>query len=238
MKLEYIRKKGNKATHNVTDAEVSDELQIHKFLFEISIWYMQVYVTYNFEAPSYKLPINPATESNSLKVKDMDDLIKPYLDKKLDGMWVEIHRQLDDIRAEKERVQNEITNAAELEIAPTKEVMAPASKVYLQFKNEKIFIPSELADMQITDLPVNGCNDLLTELLRAGIDSLGKITQLMDQLHMRLNGIGISTMDKLWEQMNSIEGTVLANVRVNPNVEVKTIIISEEIQRVFTNLCY
>ena len=108
MKLEWIRKKGNKAAHNVTEVEVADALQAHKFLFEISVWYMQVYVTYNFEAPVYKLPV--ASEANALKVEDMDDVIKPYLDKKLDEMWAEVKQQLDDIRAEKEREQNEVTN--------------------------------------------------------------------------------------------------------------------------------
>ena len=65
MKLEWIRKKGNKAVHDVTEVEVADALQAHKFLFEISVWYMQVYVTYNFEAPVYKLPV--ASEATALK---------------------------------------------------------------------------------------------------------------------------------------------------------------------------
>ena len=65
VKLEWIRKKGNKAAHNVTEVEVADVLQAHKFLFEISVWYMQVYVTYHFEAPAYKLPV--AQEANVIK---------------------------------------------------------------------------------------------------------------------------------------------------------------------------
>ena len=83
----------------MTEVDVADMLQIHKFLFEISVWYMQVYVTYNFEPPAYKVPV--ASESNLLKEKDMDELIKPYVDQKLDDMKTEFQRQLEEIRAGK-----------------------------------------------------------------------------------------------------------------------------------------
>ena len=110
VKLEWIRKRGNKAAHNMAEVDVADMLQIHKFLFEISVWYMQVYVTYTFEPPAYKVPV--ASESNLLKEKDMDELIKPYVDQKLDDMRTEFQRQLEEIRAEKERGQNVTTNGA------------------------------------------------------------------------------------------------------------------------------
>ncbi|MEH6887788.1 hypothetical protein V7Z92_28130, partial [Priestia megaterium] len=231
IKLEWIRKKGNKAAHDMKEVEVVDVLQTHKFLFEISVWYMQVYVTYKFEAPVYKLPVT--SESNSSKSKDKDDLIKLYLDKKIDDMWVEIQRQLDDLRVEKEKEQEEVTNISKSEVSSSKEAIQSVSKVHLQFKNQKLFIPSELADMPINNLPVNGCNYLLAEFSRVGITSLRKIKESMDHLHMRLNGIGIYTIEKFWEQINSIESTVLINTRVNSNTGVKTITISEEVHRIF-----
>ncbi|MDM5186853.1 DUF4145 domain-containing protein [Bacillus sp. DX4.1] len=104
MKLEWIRKKGNKAVHDVKEVDIHDVLQAHKFLFEISVWYMQVYVSYDFEPPIYKLPIKNAQETNPLGVNDIDGLIKPYLDQtlqKIDDMWSEVHQQLEAIREEK-----------------------------------------------------------------------------------------------------------------------------------------
>ena len=101
LKLEWIRKKGNKAIHDVTEVEVADMVKIHKFLFKISIWYMQVYVSYNFEAPDYQLPT--ASVSTLWKEKDRDERIKPYVDKKFDDMWSEIHRQLRVVEAEKSK---------------------------------------------------------------------------------------------------------------------------------------
>src|SRR3954453_15472234 len=116
-KLEMIRKKGNKAAHNVTEVDVTDMLQIHKFLFEITVWYMQVYVTYTFEPPAYKLPV--PSKLNSLKEKDMDELIKPYVDQKLDDLRTEFQCQLEEIRAEREREQTEETNGAKSGIIET-----------------------------------------------------------------------------------------------------------------------
>ncbi|MED3835902.1 DUF4145 domain-containing protein [Peribacillus frigoritolerans] len=136
LKLEWIRKKGNKAAHDIKEVNITDVLQVHKFLFEISVWYMQVYVSYDFEEPIYKLPIKTAQETtNPLEAKDLDVLIKPYVDQtmqKMDEMWLEVQRQLEAIKEEKKRVQTEaaITEAVspqQSEIAATFEIETMAS---------------------------------------------------------------------------------------------------------------
>ncbi|MGY3312854.1 hypothetical protein ACV242_001350 [Peribacillus simplex] len=136
LKLEWIRKKGNKAAHDIKEVNINDVLQVHKFLFEISVWYMQVYVSYDFEAPIYKLPIKTAQETtNPLEAKDLDVLIKPYVDQtmqKMDEMWLEVQRQLEAIKEEKKRVQTEAANSEAVsiqqsEIAATFEMETMAS---------------------------------------------------------------------------------------------------------------
>ncbi|MFD6439443.1 DUF4145 domain-containing protein [Peribacillus sp. NPDC060186] len=134
LKLEWIRKKGNKAAHDIKEVNIADVLQVHKFLFEISVWYMQVYVSYDFESPIYKLPVKTAQETtNPLGAKDLDVLIKPYLDQtmqKMDEMWAEVQRELEALKEEKKRVQAEaaITEAVstqQSEIAATEEKDLP-----------------------------------------------------------------------------------------------------------------
>lgn len=203
--------------------ETADVLQTHKFLFEISVWYMQLYVTYEFKAPAYKLPI--ASETNN----DQDKTLKLYLDQKIDDMRLEIQKQFDDMRLEKE----EVKNVAKLKLSATNEAMLSPMNAHLQFKNEKIFIPSELADMPITTLPVNGCKYLLSEFSRVGITSLNKINEPMDELHMKLNGIGTQGMEKFWEQINSIESVVRMNMSETHHTEVKIITISEKVDKIF-----
>ncbi|MCM3169396.1 DUF4145 domain-containing protein [Peribacillus frigoritolerans] len=147
LKLEWIRKKGNKAAHDINEVNINDVLQVHKFLFEISVWYMQVYVSYDFEAPIYKLPIKMSQETtNPLEAKDLDVLIKPYVEQtmqKMDEMWSEVQRQLEAIKEEKKRVQTEtaITDAdspQQSEIAATaeKETLASSQQVLEIKKNE------------------------------------------------------------------------------------------------------
>ncbi|MDR7240497.1 hypothetical protein [Neobacillus drentensis] len=106
MKLEWIRKKGNKAAHDVSSVYFEDGYKAHKYLFEISVWYMQVYVSYDFEAPIYKLP-NPKKEGNQVPKEDLDTLIKPFLDqslKQMDELRKELQRELEEIKKAKEPV--------------------------------------------------------------------------------------------------------------------------------------
>ncbi|MEK4538087.1 DUF4145 domain-containing protein [Peribacillus sp. FSL K6-1552] len=162
LKLEWIRKKGNKAAHDIKEVNITDVLQVHKFLFEISVWYMQVYVSYDFEAPIYKLPIKTAQETNPLGAKDLDVLIKPYVDQtmqKMDEMWLEVQRQLEAIKEEKKRVQTEASileavNPQQSEIAATEEKDLPpfqdtpkvlGVKQYELNEEDKMTISEEMA---------------------------------------------------------------------------------------------
>ncbi|MBM7662694.1 hypothetical protein JOC85_003504 [Bacillus mesophilus] len=110
MKLEWVRKKGNKAAHDVSESDVMDAIQVHKYLFEMSVWYMQVYVSYDFEAPVYALPTRAGLETEIPSHK-IDEIIKPYLEQtlqKYDDMWTEVQEQLALLKADKENAQ--VTN--------------------------------------------------------------------------------------------------------------------------------
>ncbi|GHH99186.1 DUF4145 domain-containing protein [Neobacillus kokaensis] len=98
-KLEWIRKMGNKAAHNVQEIETKDVLEAHKQLFEISVWYMQVYVSYDFEAPAYKLPIQ--TNPSPISKEDLDDRIRE-----------EVQRQMGAIKLENERTNHSVEDSA------------------------------------------------------------------------------------------------------------------------------
>ncbi|HJV17202.1 MAG TPA: DUF4145 domain-containing protein, partial [Bacillales bacterium] len=115
MKLEWIRKKGNKAAHDVSSVNFEDGYKAHKYLFEISVWYMQVYVSYDFEAPIYKLP-SPKKEGNQVPKEDLDTFIKPILDqslKQMDELRKELQRELEEIKKAKEPVSELVETAKE-----------------------------------------------------------------------------------------------------------------------------
>lgn len=109
LKLEWIRKKGNKAAHEINTANIQDVLKAHKFLYDISVWYMQIYVSYDFEPPIYDVP----TRSSHLSSDDMDTLIQPYMEetlKKIDNMWTEITNELENLKSKKEETVKEFIN--------------------------------------------------------------------------------------------------------------------------------
>ncbi len=106
MKMEWIRKKGNKAAHDMQNIDIKDVFQAHRFLFDISVWYMEVYVRFDFEAPLYKLP-ERVKQQNVITEDEIDKVVQPYLDerlKKMDAMWSEVQRELDVLKKEKERI--------------------------------------------------------------------------------------------------------------------------------------
>ncbi|MFE0508245.1 DUF4145 domain-containing protein [Peribacillus butanolivorans] len=138
LKLEWIRKKGNKAAHDLKEVSIADVLQVHKFLFEISVWYMQVYVSYDFEAPLYELPNKTAQETNPIGAKDLEVLIKPYVDQtmqKMDEMWAEVQRELEALKEEKKQLQTE-ASISEAISPQQSEIAATIEKDTLAFSQE------------------------------------------------------------------------------------------------------
>ncbi|WP_043932435.1 DUF4145 domain-containing protein [Bacillus sp. EB01] len=132
IKLEWIRKKGNKAAHDVSAVSIEDGLKAHKYLFDISVWYMQVYVSYDFEAPIYKLPV-PEKGSGALSEQELSVLIKPYLEqsfKQMDEMKKEIQRELDELKRIKDNAISSTIEETEVE----KEVVSFSLLNYLEEK--------------------------------------------------------------------------------------------------------
>lgn len=54
-RLHWLRKAGNKASHDAEIPKVEDAVKAHRFLFDIAVWFMEIY-DYTFEAPEYHLP--------------------------------------------------------------------------------------------------------------------------------------------------------------------------------------
>ncbi|GAE91076.1 type I restriction-modification system [Gracilibacillus boraciitolerans JCM 21714] len=107
LKLEWVRKKGNKAAHNINTVDIQEALKAHRFLFDVSVWYMQVYISYDFETPIYRLP-RKVFNQTAIDSKDVDNLIKPYIDQalsKIDNIRAEMNQELERLKKEKEQEQ-------------------------------------------------------------------------------------------------------------------------------------
>ncbi|SOC40285.1 DUF4145 domain-containing protein [Ureibacillus acetophenoni] len=94
-KFEYIRKNGNIAVHQATDMDLEVAKQAHQVLFDLSVWYMEVYVSYQFNAPVYELPS-----------KQMQDphIVEKWMDEYQQRV-AEIEMQLEQLKQEKKEQQ-------------------------------------------------------------------------------------------------------------------------------------
>lgn len=111
-KFEWIRKKGNKAAHEIKTTKLEDVIKAHRFLYDVSVWYMQVYVSYDFEPPIYDLP-KRSSQKNIITTEVVDELFKPYMDqtmKKIDGIWEEINYELEKLKKERVQISSEGLN--------------------------------------------------------------------------------------------------------------------------------
>jgi len=102
-KLEYIRKHGNKASHEVTEIDLEMMIRAHRVLFDISIWYAEVYGSHKFRAPKYELP--PRQSQDDIELKQWMDEHKRKL--------AEIEEQLTQLKQEKQQQQADITKDSE-----------------------------------------------------------------------------------------------------------------------------
>uniref|UniRef100_UPI0015886D1C DUF4145 domain-containing protein n=1 Tax=Piscibacillus halophilus TaxID=571933 RepID=UPI0015886D1C len=86
-RLHWLRKAGNKASHDAEIPKVEDAVKAHRFLFDIAVWYMEIY-DYTFEAPEYHLPyqneqsIDP-TQINQLVNQTIKETIGHAVEEKL-----------------------------------------------------------------------------------------------------------------------------------------------------------
>ena len=78
-----IRINANKVAHEAIEGELQIAISIHKYIFNITCWFIESYIDYNFNAPLYKDPLprinneNKNEESNLLMklIGKVDSLI-------------------------------------------------------------------------------------------------------------------------------------------------------------------
>ena len=93
--LEFIRKNGNDATHQVIKIEQEMARRVHRALYDLSVWYGEVYVSHSFRAPSYEPPSNQNQEQDNIK-QWMEDYVQ-----EMQGRIAEIEEELKFLKLEK-----------------------------------------------------------------------------------------------------------------------------------------
>ncbi|MBB5171920.1 type I restriction-modification system endonuclease [Texcoconibacillus texcoconensis] len=82
--LESIRSKGNKAAHRADYGEAEEAKNMVRIAFQLAVWFMEVYGSYEFEAPEYEEP-------KDREAVDTDKLQQEY-EKKVKSLEEELER--------------------------------------------------------------------------------------------------------------------------------------------------
>lgn len=96
-KLEFIRKNGNIAAHQVIEMDQAVAKEAHRAIFDLGVWYAEVYVSHTFIAPAYELPSVEKQDFDTMK-QWMDDYIK-----ETQQQIKEIEEQLKELKEEKKQ---------------------------------------------------------------------------------------------------------------------------------------
>lgn len=96
-KLEFLRKNGNIASHQVLEMDQEVAKEAHRILFELGVWYSEVYVSHTFSAPRYELPSKQNQDLDAMK-QWMDAYIK-----ETQARISEIEEQLHQLKEEKKQ---------------------------------------------------------------------------------------------------------------------------------------
>jgi uncharacterized protein YacL (UPF0231 family) len=131
-----IRKNGNEASHQVTGMDQEVAKQAHQVIFDLIVWYAEVYVSHMFSAPTYELPSKQNQDHQAMK-QWMDEYIKETQQR-----LAEIEGQLNQLKQEKEQ-QNFINQQEGNHIrkafntVKTNERSVPLDKFQLTFEKVK-----------------------------------------------------------------------------------------------------
>jgi type I restriction enzyme, R subunit len=97
--LHTIRKIGNKAVHESGYGSTQEAQTLTQLAFRLSVWFMQVYGDWDFQAPEYVEPVQQETVSNQ---EELEQLAKSYEDR-----MAQLQQELSELRQQQTAVTSE-----------------------------------------------------------------------------------------------------------------------------------
>lgn len=88
--FDAIRHLGNKASHAYIEYDLEKAFKMHRKLFDVSVWFMEVYGDYSFRAPKYKIP-QPHAKTNDDIVHKLEERLTSSLEEKFSS-WFEAQK--------------------------------------------------------------------------------------------------------------------------------------------------
>lgn len=164
--IEYfhvVRLAGNKAAHDSIEGELEVALYVHRNIYKITCWFVEVYIDKDFEAIPYKTPMPKAAEKKSLGLDA--EVIK--------NLVKEITKELNDSSLEANFIENNVEN--QIAVTRNKENMDDAltgliAESIISGEPDKKCLVQELAKLK--------------ESSKEAVESLGEFTDFKKYMHI------------------------------------------------------
>ncbi|MDX8047291.1 sigma factor-like helix-turn-helix DNA-binding protein [Gracilibacillus sp. S3-1-1] len=101
-RFDWLRKMGNEAAHEPSTVKIESSLQAHRYLYDITVWYMEVYGDLGFKPPKYELPqVNTNPTINTSEIESViEESVGKMLGDKFDSMMELVKQQLTNVNKE------------------------------------------------------------------------------------------------------------------------------------------
>lgn len=131
--FDTIRYLGNKGSHNYIEYDLEDAFKMHKRLFEVATWFMEVYGDYSFAAPNYT---SPKPKSGAEIANELEGKITSKFNKKF-ARFLEETKAIAAASVEAPSIESEIENNNQVKDTVDTADGEPDNKYTFDFTLEK-----------------------------------------------------------------------------------------------------
>ncbi|TCS96553.1 uncharacterized protein DUF4145 [Hazenella coriacea] len=117
--FEALRRKGNTAVHEAGYGKTEEAKALLKLAFRLSIWYMEVYGAWNFQAPEYMEPQDQEIPDTQELQREYEDRVKD-LEEQLETIRQQAEAEHDDVKAKRKMISKQFIRRQHLTEAETR----------------------------------------------------------------------------------------------------------------------
>ncbi|KEZ47165.1 type I restriction-modification system endonuclease [Metabacillus indicus] len=160
--FETLRRKGNLAMHEAGYGKTEEAKTLLQLTFRLSVWFMQVYVDWNFQAAAYQEPIEAVREDTEKLQSEYDEKVM-QLEKELKELRANAETEKAEEKAKRKKItkrfvrNNRLTEAETRAIIDEKLRAAGWEADTLTFNQQKFgTVPKKNRKMAIAEWKVEG----------------------------------------------------------------------------------
>ncbi|MDQ8056341.1 type I restriction-modification system endonuclease [Bacillus velezensis] len=120
--LEALRRKGNVAMHEADYGKVEEAKALLQLTFRLSIWFMEVYGDWDFQAPEYTVPREQTEQSTETLQKEYAEKVKK-LEEELEAIRRQAEVEQEEVKIERKKISKNFMRRQQLTEAETRTII-------------------------------------------------------------------------------------------------------------------